>query len=155
MPAAMQLPAARRRIWCAAGALWAAALLGACAAKTRKPEIRPQKPTAAAPPAPGALRLAADLRESLLARALMVVNTPYTSGGNTPQGGFDCSGLVQWAVGGITRQKLPRTTQQWAQASRAARLACADDVIVNDAATTLAQLRERTRRLHDYWRKIE
>jgi len=42
-----------------------------------------------------------------------------------------------------------------AQASRAARLAAADDVIVNDAATTLAQLRKRTRRLHDHWRKTE
>jgi len=38
-----------------------------------------------------------------------------------------------------------------AQASRAARLASADDVIVNDAATTLAQLHARTQRLHDYW----
>jgi len=38
-----------------------------------------------------------------------------------------------------------------AQTSRAARLAAADDVIVNDAATTLAQLRASVQCLHDYW----
>jgi len=37
------------------------------------------------------------------------------------------------------------------QASRAVRLAAADDVIVNDAATTLVQLRARARRRHDDW----
>jgi len=38
-----------------------------------------------------------------------------------------------------------------AQASRATRLALADDVIHNDAATTLAQLQARARSLHDQW----
>ncbi|KGH08072.1 C40 family peptidase [Comamonas thiooxydans] len=64
-----------------------------------------------------ALSLDAELRESLLARTMLVVNTPYTYGGNSPEGGFDCSGLIQWAVGGITEMRLPRTTSQWAQAS--------------------------------------
>lgn len=63
------------------------------------------------------LRLQGDLREALLARAMLVVNTPYTYGGNTPEGGFDCSGLIQWAVGGIHQGRLPRTTAQWAQSS--------------------------------------
>ncbi|MED1569681.1 MULTISPECIES: C40 family peptidase [Bacillus cereus group] len=36
--------------------------------------------------------------------------TPYKYGGNSPQTGFDCSGLMQWGYGtqGI---KLPRTSQ--------------------------------------------
>jgi len=38
-----------------------------------------------------------------------------------------------------------------AQASRAARLTAAEDVIVNDAATTLAQLRARAQHLHETW----
>ena len=63
------------------------------------------------------LRLQGDLREALLARAMLVVNTPYTYGGNTPEGGFDCSGLIQWAVRGIHEGRLPRTTAQWAQSS--------------------------------------
>ena len=53
----------------------------------------------------------------MLARTMLVVNTPYTYGGNSPEGGFDCSGLIQWAVGGITERRLPRTTAQWAQSS--------------------------------------
>ena len=63
------------------------------------------------------LNLSDDLREGMLARTMLVVNTPYTYGGNSPEGGFDCSGLIQWAVGGITEMRLPRTTSQWAQAS--------------------------------------
>lgn len=63
------------------------------------------------------LNLPDDLREGMLARTMLVVNTPYTFGGNSPEGGFDCSGLIQWAVGGVTETRLPRTTAQWAQAS--------------------------------------
>lgn len=63
------------------------------------------------------LQLEAALREALLARTMLVVNTPYTYGGNSPDGGFDCSGLIQWAVKGIHNGKLPRTTSQWAQSS--------------------------------------
>lgn len=63
------------------------------------------------------LQLQADLREGLLARTMLVVNTPYTYGGNSPDGGFDCSGLIQWAVKGIHHGTLPRTTAQWAQSS--------------------------------------
>lgn len=63
------------------------------------------------------LRLAQAQREALLARTMLVVNTPYTFGGNSPEGGFDCSGLIQWAVQGLHTGRLPRTTSQWAQAS--------------------------------------
>ena len=63
------------------------------------------------------LRLDTSLREALLARTMLVVNTPYTYGGNSPEGGFDCSGLIQWAVKGIHNGRLPRTTSQWAQSS--------------------------------------
>jgi cell wall-associated NlpC family hydrolase len=64
------------------------------------------------------LQLQSELREALLARTMLVVNTPYTYGGNSPDGGFDCSGLIQWAVKGIHDGKLPRTTAQWAQSSQ-------------------------------------
>ena len=63
------------------------------------------------------MNLHGDLREALYARVMMVVNTPYTYGGNTPEGGFDCSGLIQYAIAGITNRKLPRTTSQWATLS--------------------------------------
>jgi len=41
-----------------------------------------------------------------------------------------------------------------AQASRDERLAVADDVILNDAATTLEALTERARALHECWRDL-
>jgi cell wall-associated NlpC family hydrolase len=46
--------------------------------------------------------------------ALSQVGVPYQWGGSTPQQGFDCSGLVQWAYA-MSGTKLPRTSQlQWA-----------------------------------------
>jgi NlpC/P60 family len=52
---------------------------------------------------PGALAAVATAKEYL--------GTPYRWGGSTPQTGFDCSGLVQWAYAkaGI---RLPRTSEQ-------------------------------------------
>lgn len=91
----------------------AAALLAGCSSAPRG------RGAGAAAHPPQALNLSGSLREALLARTMLVVNTPYTYGGNSPEGGFDCSGLIQWAVGGITELRLPRTTAQWAQASSA------------------------------------
>lgn len=91
------------------------AVLAGCSTTKDKP--RPAAQGGSSARLANALSLDAELRESLLARTMLVVNTPYTYGGNSPEGGFDCSGLIQWAVGGITEMRLPRTTSQWAQAS--------------------------------------
>ena len=101
----------RQALW---WALAASALAAGCASR---PDRRSAHATGGSMPTAGALQLNGDLRESLFARTMLVVNTPYTYGGNSPKGGFDCSGLIQWAVSGITRTRLPRTTAQWARAS--------------------------------------
>ena len=103
----------RRSALMLAGSLLA--VLAGCSTTKDKPRPAAQGGSSVRPA--NALSLDAELRESLLARTMLVVNTPYTYGGNSPEGGFDCSGLIQWAVGGITEMRLPCTTSQWAQAS--------------------------------------
>ena len=40
-----------------------------------------------------------------------LVGTPYRYGGNTPEGGFDCSGLVNYVYSDMLDMRLPRTTR--------------------------------------------
>ncbi|MEG0975248.1 MAG: C40 family peptidase [Comamonas sp.] len=118
----MDGPNARRQfLW---AGLAASALLVGCATKPSTPVVQPggdgvprRSPGAGGSVAPIGLNLHGDLREALYARVMLVVNTPYTYGGNSPEGGFDCSGLIQYAIAGITTRKLPRTTAQWATVS--------------------------------------
>ena len=51
----------------------------------------------------------------VLMRALGLVGTPYRYGGNTPAGGFDCSGLVGFVFLDAARLYLPRTTRDIAR----------------------------------------
>lgn len=103
--------------------LGAGSLLALVAGCSSKPPARPTQAAQSSGSSGGGVRavnplnLSDDLREGMLARTMLVVNTPYTYGGNSPEGGFDCSGLIQWAVGGVTERRLPRTTSQWAQSS--------------------------------------
>ena len=101
-------PPPRRLLLCAVLA-GAAVLAGCSSAPARRPSASAR--------AAGALALDGTLRDALYARTMLVVNTPYTYGGNTPEVGFDCSGLVQYALQGITEQRLPRSTSQWATVS--------------------------------------
>lgn len=67
---------------------------------------------------------------SVLMRAISLVGTPYRYGGNTPEGGFDCSGLVNYVYRDMLALNLPRTSRDLAgfQGPRIApeRLAAAD-----------------------------
>ena len=47
---------------------------------------------------------------SVLMRAISLVGTPYLYGGNTPESGFDCSGLVNYVYDDMLQKKLPRTS---------------------------------------------
>ncbi len=46
--------------------------------------------------------------------ALSLIDTPYKYGGNTPQGGFDCSGLIVYVYRRAAGFSLPRTVAQLA-----------------------------------------
>jgi cell wall-associated NlpC family hydrolase len=51
---------------------------------------------------------------AVLMRALGLVGTPYRYGGNTPQSGFDCSGLVHYVFRDMLDLRLPRTSRELA-----------------------------------------
>ena len=53
---------------------------------------------------------------AVLMRALGLVGTPYRYGGNTPEGGFDCSGLVTYVYRDMLDLRLPRTSRELASA---------------------------------------
>lgn len=98
-------------------ALIGAGLLAGCASR---PAIRPAPGWSESGPAPasGGLNFDPSERELAVAQAMLLVNTPYTYGGNTPQGGFDCSGLIYYVFQHVTGdRRLPRTTAQWAEAT--------------------------------------
>lgn len=48
---------------------------------------------------------------AVLMRAISLVGTPYRWGGNTPEGGFDCSGLVNYVYRDMLDLRLPRTSR--------------------------------------------
>lgn len=50
--------------------------------------------------------------------AFSLVGIPYRWGGNTPAGGFDCSGLVVYVMRRATGKVLPRTVEQMWSAGR-------------------------------------
>ena len=49
-------------------------------------------------------------REEISIEAMSLIGIPYRWGGNTPNSGFDCSGLVRYVVGRAADIDLPRTT---------------------------------------------
>ena len=74
-------------------------LLGACGSSPQRTH---------APLQAGSAR--ADAANAVLFRAMSLVGTPYRYGGNTPEGGFDCSGLVGYVFRDAAAVVLPRTS---------------------------------------------
>ncbi len=105
-----------RRLWLlgVAGAAGAALLAGCGTPVPRQRASVSKQPVVRSAPS---LALDAAEREAAVAKAMLVVNTPYRYGGNTIDGGFDCSGLVHYVFNDLGASRLPRTTAQWAAAS--------------------------------------
>lgn len=80
-------------------------LLGACSSSTPRASL--------SKPSPHAATQANDV----LFRAIGLVGTPYRYGGNTPAGGFDCSGLVGYVFREAAGLSLPRNSQAIADVS--------------------------------------
>jgi hypothetical protein len=54
-------------------------------------------------------------REEISIQAMGLVGIPYRWGGNTPDSGFDCSGLVKYVFARAAQVDLPRTTADMSQ----------------------------------------
>jgi cell wall-associated NlpC family hydrolase len=74
-------------------------LLCACGART------PTRASIAAP------RIDASPND-ILFRAISLVGTPYRYGGNTPESGFDCSGLIGYVFYDVAGARLPRSAAE-------------------------------------------
>lgn len=79
-----------------------ASLLAACSSQAPLP---PQQSISQVPVSSGPA-------EDVLFRAIGLVGTPYRWGGNTPDGGFDCSGLIGYVYRDAAGVQLPRTTRE-------------------------------------------
>ena len=56
-----------------------------------------------------------DRIQGVLSKAMTLLGTPYRWGGESEQGGFDCSGLVGYVYRTVLGMDLPRVSRQMAQ----------------------------------------
>ncbi|MFT0213132.1 C40 family peptidase [Pseudomonas sp. F1_0610] len=78
-------------------------LFTGCATQAPEPSSNLSLPTSANAPIQS---------QDVLFRALGLVGTPYVWGGNTPDSGFDCSGLITFVYNDVANMRLPRTTSE-------------------------------------------
>jgi cell wall-associated NlpC family hydrolase len=65
--------------------------------------------------APSANPRLTDRIQGVLSKAMTLLGTPYRWGGESEQGGFDCSGLVGYVYRTVLGMDLPRVSRQMAQ----------------------------------------
>lgn len=91
-----------RRFLCCSLLAGIAAGLSGCGSRATKPVEHVTYPTGTRGANPN----------DILFRAIGLVGTPYRYGGNTPRGGFDCSGLVDYVYRDVAGIELPRTAEE-------------------------------------------
>ncbi|WP_435528899.1 C40 family peptidase [Lysobacter enzymogenes] len=109
-------PAPARGPWPLPAAVLAAALCGLLAACSGGQQTVRRGPPPAQPARvwPHVAPDNPEAANAVLMRAFSLVGTPYRYGGNTPEGGFDCSGLVNYVYRDMLALNLPRTSRDLA-----------------------------------------
>ena len=87
--------------------LFCALLLTACGTPPAVRQVAPMPETAEIP-----ARLSGHQADDVTIYALGLVGTPYRYGGNTPEGGFDCSGLIGHVYQSRASVAAPRTVSR-------------------------------------------
>jgi cell wall-associated NlpC family hydrolase len=90
--------------------------LAACASHPRRHEatFKSSHSALASLPARAPSAASAQVANDVLFRAMALVGTPYKWGGNTPEGGFDCSGLVDYIYRHAADILLPHSSREMA-----------------------------------------
>ncbi|MEG0243814.1 MAG: C40 family peptidase [Pseudomonas sp.] len=83
------------------------ALLAACSSRAPAPAPTVQQPKVTYSQPDGS-----PIADDVLIRAIGLVGTPYRWGGNTPDSGFDCSGLIKYVYRDAAGISLPRSTRE-------------------------------------------
>jgi cell wall-associated NlpC family hydrolase len=125
-----------KRLLAPASLALAVALLAACGGAPQAVRHSTPRPVLPAvwPSVPPARPAEAN---TVLMRALSLVGTPYRYGGNTPETGFDCSGLVGYVFRDSLSRALPRTSSALGAAGDGIgleRMATGDLVVFGDGA---------------------
>ena len=113
-------------------AMSAAVLLAGCG--TTPPPSSPSSPSRSTPYS----RLSPDQASDIAIHALGLVGTPYRYGGNTPDSGFDCSGLIGYVYRHRVGTAPPRTVAQlsgWGQPVANGELRSGDMVVFGTGRT--------------------
>jgi cell wall-associated NlpC family hydrolase len=106
-------------------------LLAACASSPRREAAFKPADSALANEPARAPENAVGTANDVLFRAMALVGTPYRWGGNTPNGGFDCSGLVAYIYRNAANINLPHSSRDMASVS-GAKIKRMDDLVSGD-----------------------